>query len=68
MEPPWVTFPEIEHGSIGWRMGDGEEYHDRFYRWYSALPADAQAAYEQTRLPPDDWKDFYKTIRAHPWR
>ncbi len=31
LEPPWSRFPELPHGSLGWRMGYGEEY---LYRWF----------------------------------
>jgi len=26
LEPPWAAYPWIQHGSIGWRMGCGEDY------------------------------------------
>ena len=45
MEAPWVKHPDIPAGSIGWRMGDGQDYYEQFYRWYSALPAAEQDAY-----------------------
>jgi hypothetical protein len=36
MPPPWMAFPEIERYSIGWRMGYGEDYIDRFDDWSTA--------------------------------
>ena len=30
MPPPWLAHREIERYSIGWRMGYGEDYIDRF--------------------------------------
>ena len=30
MPPPWLAHREIERYSIGWRMGSGEDYIDRF--------------------------------------
>ena len=26
LEPPWAAYPWIRYGSIGWRMGCGEDY------------------------------------------
>ena len=34
---PWVAFPEIPMGSIGWRMGHGEDYWHIFDQWFRAL-------------------------------
>ena len=33
MPPLWLAFPEIQRYSIGWRMGYGEDYRDRFWNW-----------------------------------
>jgi hypothetical protein len=68
MEPPWVKHPNIPAGSIGWRMGDGEHYYDRFYRWYSALSDPEQDAFANANQPPSGWGDLYATIKADPWR
>jgi len=35
LEPPWAIYPSIAYGSIGWRMGTGEEYW-RAWRAYAA--------------------------------
>ena len=37
MPPPWLAHREIERYSIGWRMGSGEDYIDRFSDWLDAL-------------------------------
>jgi len=29
--PEWLTFPELSCGSLGWRMGYGEEYNRNFH-------------------------------------
>jgi hypothetical protein len=67
MEPPWVKHPDIPAGSIGWRMGDGEQYYDQFYRWFSALSASEQDAFAGANQPPSGWADLYTTIKANPW-
>ena len=36
MPPPWLAHREIERYSIGWRMGYGEDYIDRFDDWSTA--------------------------------
>ncbi len=33
MAPPWLMYPEIMRGSIGWRMGYGESYAMKLYEW-----------------------------------
>ena len=33
MVAPWVQYPELPHGSLGWRMGGGEGYLDCFLEW-----------------------------------
>ena len=33
VRPPWVRHPEIEAGSIGWRMGYGEGWRDVWHTW-----------------------------------
>jgi hypothetical protein len=67
MEPPWVKHPDIPAGSVGWRMGDGEEYYNQFYRWFSALPAAEQDAYVSSNEPPSGWRDLYTIIKRQPW-
>ena len=37
MPPPWLAHREIERYSIGWRMGYGEDYIDRFGDWLDTL-------------------------------
>ncbi|HXC56022.1 MAG TPA: hypothetical protein VNU97_12065 [Rhizomicrobium sp.] len=68
MRPPWIEFPKIPAGSIGWRMGDGEGYYNCFYKWFSALDTAAQAQYQAANPAPRGWSRFYQTIVDHPWR
>ena len=65
--PPWLAFPEIPAGSIGWRMGAGEMEWEAFYRWYGSLTI-GQAADYASRFPePTSWYGTYALIREHPW-
>ena len=42
MAPLWLKYPQIPNGSIGWRMGYGEAYGDKFYGWFHTLDSDGQ--------------------------
>ncbi len=35
-EPPWLAFPDYEMGSMGFRMGSGEDYNVQFSNWYNS--------------------------------
>lgn len=64
--PPWRAFPEIGLGSIGWRMGDGEDYWHIFHDWYADLTAERKAAYKAKYPEPAQvahglpWTGFYE--------
>ena len=68
MNPPWKVFPELARGSIGWRMGAGEDCYNQFYKWFSALDANDQDRYREANAEPAGWEGFYETIVEHPWR
>lgn len=59
MRPPWDVFPSIPLGSIGWRMGDGEEYWVKFSRWYDQLQPVRREQYEREHPEPGGWAGFY---------
>ena len=44
MPPPWLAHREIERYSIGWRMGYGEDYIDRFGDWLDTLSPEERTA------------------------
>jgi hypothetical protein len=62
-----MKHPHIPGGSVGWRMGDGEDYYNEFYRWFSTLPAADQDAFARVNPPPSEWRNLYETIKADPW-
>jgi len=62
MVPPWIRFPYIARFSMGWRMGDGEQYMGEFVEWWDAQSEDAKTAYKARYRPPLDWLGFYKIL------
>jgi hypothetical protein len=77
LEPPWARCPEIPQGSIGWRMGGGEDY---LYRWFAFVrehwidQASAMAYLRRHPPAPYRWRRFLMRqlddidLRAHPER
>ena len=54
--PPWLKYPEIQAGSIGWRMGYGETYMMAWDIWADQLNKDQLVEYFKKHLPlPLDW-------------
>lgn len=60
MPPPWLAYPSIWHGSILWRMGEGEDYMRRFREWMDTLSQDEQDAYRTLFPEPTVWKGFWE--------
>lgn len=58
--PPWLAYPEIERGSIGWRMGYGEDYLMKWGSWYNALQPEEATEYQQLFPEPITWKGYWK--------
>jgi len=57
--PPWLAYPKIERYSIGWRMGSGEDYMEKWSRWYQKLSAKQSADYQRLFPEPPTWKGFW---------
>ncbi len=66
--PPWLVYPDIPAGSIGWRMGSGEDYYLEFYRYYSRLSEEDATDYAREYPEPRGWHGKYAQIRANPWK
>ena len=64
MLPPWKKYPQIPRGSIGWRMGYGEDYASEFYKWFKELSNEAVAAFAMDNPEPEDWGDYYARLRS----
>ncbi len=60
MAPPWLMYPHIRNGSIGWRMGYGEGYIYDFIDWYDVLTIDEQKQFQQMFPTPKGWLGWYK--------
>ena len=59
--PPWIAFPNIPHGSIGWRMGDGETFLMTWDRWYRKISKEERRKYQTNHPEPASWEGFYKS-------
>ena len=59
MPPPWLMYPHILNGSIGWRMGYGEDYLMRFQEWFRNLSDEDQLEYKEMFPGPLDWIGWY---------
>lgn len=60
MVPPWEAFPTYERLTIGWRMGDGEEYRCKWDKFINQLPADYDTGFgylKRHRPAPLTWGD-----------
>jgi len=59
MKPPWKEHPEIEPGSIGWRMGYGEEYMMDFNTWFENQTEEFKRIYSDENPPPPILAEFF---------
>jgi len=65
MITPWDKYPEIPKGSIGWRMGRGEDYAIEFYKWFRTLDTKKQNDFIANNQEPEDWAGYYDRLKAH---
>jgi ADP-ribosylglycohydrolase len=63
MVPPWIKFPNLPFGSIGWRMGAGEYYYDRYAEWYQSQNTPMRKSTRKKYLEPRDWSGCYARLR-----
>lgn len=59
MLPPWLKHPEIPAGSIGWRMGVGEDYLLDWFDWFVGQDEVTRAAVASRFAEPPGWEGFY---------
>jgi len=62
MAPPWIRFPHIPQGSVGWRMGYGEKYGMEFSEWLAKLSKKDRLKYEELFPSPKTWRNYYNPI------
>jgi hypothetical protein len=61
LEPPWAAYPWIQYGSIGWRMGCGEDYLMQWYPYAARCIVDfpsALAYLQRHPRAPRPWASF----------
>lgn len=63
MVPPWIKFPNIPLGSIGWRMGVGEDYWFRFRSWWFRQIRAKRVAVKTKYPEPREWLGFYDRLK-----
>ena len=74
LEPPWSAYPWIQSGSIGWRMGCGEDHMLRWFPYVRAHVVDfpsALAYLQRHPRAPRLWTSFLRSwlqplARANP--
>lgn len=59
MLPPWLKFPKIPAGSIGWRMGDGEDYWLEWLDWFLGQDEGTRTTFTSRFAEPLGWEGFY---------
>ena len=57
--PPWRQFENIESNDMFWRMGKGEDYLTKFFKYYLALDDREKSIYRLTNSSPYEWTGFY---------
>lgn len=63
--PPWMEYPEILIGSVGWRMGVGEGYiHEVFFPFWKNLTPEEQASYVKKFDLGPQWPDREKWLTS----
>lgn len=63
--PPWIKYPNIPLGSIGWRMGTGEDYWYSFRDWWLLQPGAVRLQVKTNYPEPELWAGFYTRLKAH---
>jgi hypothetical protein len=60
--PPWQKYPQIPHGSLGWKMGPGESYGIAWRKWAEGMEKDQLAQYFRRHAPiPVEWLSWVAT-------
>lgn len=61
LPPPWQVFP-WPRSSMGWRMGDGEDYLETFHGWFHGLSMQKSNKYAKKYPEPKEWEGFYELL------
>ena len=55
---PWVKYPNLRQGSMGWRMGAGKWHISNFKPWWWQLAEAERASDRLAYPPPPEWYGF----------
>ncbi|MDJ0612666.1 MAG: NADAR family protein [Rhizobiaceae bacterium] len=61
--PPWEKYPEIPRGSIGWRMGYGEDYFLMWWVWLKGITKEGKSKYWENIEIPEDWQSWFEHVK-----
>jgi hypothetical protein len=61
LSPIWKMF-SYPWGSLGYRMGYGQDYWHKWANWYRGLAAQAQQRYREENPEPASWRHFYEMM------
>ncbi len=64
MQPVWIAHPKIPWGSLGWRMGPGEDYWHAWVPWFKGLKHTERETFKAQWPEPEGWTDFYAFIET----
>lgn len=53
--PPWLKYPNLPITSMGWRMGEGEDYNMEFSNWLDRQPLEVLRDYSARFPAPAEW-------------
>lgn len=56
---PWKAYPDKHPADLFWRMGEGEDYMEKFTKYYSTLSVREKSIFKLTDLHPYAWKHFF---------
>jgi hypothetical protein len=56
--PPWVKYPNLRVGSMGWRMGMGEWHLEKFRNWWAVQSDETCQAFKAKYPEPEEWHGF----------
>jgi hypothetical protein len=67
MSPPWIAYPLMARGSLGWSMGPGTYYWIEFKSWFGGMAPGARELFVRENAEPQGWTGFYSRLaaRAH---
>ena len=59
--PPWLQYPTYTPNCVGFRMGSGEDYIDKWWTFWDGLPVARKQKYINKFSPPTGWEVYVPT-------